>query len=113
MIEIKDNKLYCLISGVPLLSGTPILTEVINDCYNLLNVNNDFINYEEFSTGDVAKLLNVSVTTVLNWIKKEYIISHNIPYSLHRRILRKDLINFIKSNNYSCVVKNFFRKGEI
>lgn len=51
-----------------------------------------------YTTGEVAKLLNVSPRTVAKWMDSGKLKGHRIPMSAHRRILKNDLQEFINEN---------------
>lgn len=48
------------------------------------------------TTHDVAKLLQVDATTVINWIKADRITAYRLPGG-HRRIVARDVVIFIKA----------------
>ncbi|MBN2406503.1 MAG: response regulator [Elusimicrobia bacterium] len=53
---------------------------------------------EIYTSYEVSKFCGVSLTTVANWIDAGMLKAHRTPGG-HRRILRKDLLDFIKTNN--------------
>jgi len=53
---------------------------------------------EFFTTGRIAKLLNVAPRTVATWIDKGELVGFRLPSSKDRRVSKKDLFDFIKSH---------------
>ncbi|OGY36434.1 MAG: hypothetical protein A3E36_03505 [Candidatus Andersenbacteria bacterium RIFCSPHIGHO2_12_FULL_45_11b] len=51
-----------------------------------------------FTTGEVAKICNVSTGTVVRWFKNMGLRGYTIPGGSHRRIPREYLIRFLKEN---------------
>ncbi len=51
------------------------------------------------STGEVARICQVSPRTVQKWFDKKLINGYRIPGSRDRRIPREELIRFMQSNN--------------
>jgi len=51
------------------------------------------------TTHQVAKLLGVSLPTVVNWVKNDLLAAHRTPGG-HRRIAQKDLLAFARRNDY-------------
>jgi excisionase family DNA binding protein len=56
------------------------------------------MSYEQFSSFQIGKMLNVSRQAVNQWIDKGYIHSYRTPGG-HRRVRRDDLLNFLKTRN--------------
>ena len=52
-----------------------------------------------FTTGDVAKICNVTIRTVIKWFESGELEGYKIPGSKDRRIPRDNLINFMKRHN--------------
>jgi excisionase family DNA binding protein len=50
------------------------------------------------TTGDVARLCNVSARTVQNWFDKGHLKGYKIPGTKIRRIPPAELIEFMKRN---------------
>ncbi len=51
-------------------------------------------NKQVFTTGEVADLLHIHQTTVIDWAKRGYVKSYKTPGG-HRRIEREALIKFL------------------
>lgn len=51
------------------------------------------------TTHQVAKLLGVSLPTVVNWVNNDLLAAHRTPGG-HRRIAQKDLLAFARRNDY-------------
>jgi excisionase family DNA binding protein len=58
----------------------------------------DFTNKEVFTTDEIAKLCHVTQNSVINWIKSSVLVAYKTPGG-HRRIKRRDFLDFIKQNN--------------
>lgn len=56
------------------------------------------MSYEQFSSFQIGKMLNVSRQAVNQWIDKGYIHSYRTPGG-HRRVRRDDLIEFLKTRS--------------
>ena len=54
--------------------------------------------YQQFSSFQIGKMLNVSRQAVNQWIDKGYIISYRTPGG-HRRVRRDDLMHFLRTRN--------------
>jgi excisionase family DNA binding protein len=54
--------------------------------------------HQVFTTGQVAKLCNVSARTVCNWANSGRLKAYRLPSSAQRRIEREHLIQFMKDN---------------
>jgi two-component system, OmpR family, response regulator RpaA len=52
-----------------------------------------------FTTGQAAKLCNVSLRTVNKWVDSGRLRGYRIPGSLYRRIPRNNLIIFLKDHD--------------
>jgi excisionase family DNA binding protein len=52
-----------------------------------------------YTTYQVAKMLGVSLPTVVNWVKSGLLAAHRTPGG-HRRIARKDIIAFARAQDY-------------
>ena len=52
-----------------------------------------------FTTGQVAKICNVTTQTVTKWIDSGRLDGYRIPGSKARRVTRENLIQFIKAHN--------------
>ncbi len=50
---------------------------------------------DTLSTGQVARLCDVSLQTVIRWVDGGLLPGHRIPGSEHRRIYRSDFIKFL------------------
>lgn len=52
-----------------------------------------------FTTGEVAALCGVTLRTVINWINKDYLISHKLPGTRgDNRIPKESLVSFMLKN---------------
>lgn len=51
-----------------------------------------------FTTGEVAKLCNVTINTVVKWFETGYLKGYKVPGSGARRIPREELIKFMKEH---------------
>lgn len=56
-----------------------------------------------YTTGQVAKLLDVSIQTVIRWAESGRLPSYRIPGSTHRRIRGDALAFFISDNGLNFV----------
>ena len=63
------------------------------------------------TTHQVAKLLGVSLPTVVNWVEKGLIDAHRTPGG-HRRICPNSLARFARNNNYPIVGGDLFSSVE-
>ena len=52
-----------------------------------------------YTTHQVAKLLGVSLPTVVNWVKADRLAAHRTPGG-HRRIAQKEVLGFARANHY-------------
>ena len=52
-----------------------------------------------YTTYQVAKVLGVSLPTVVNWVKSGLLVAHKTPGG-HRRIAHNDVITFARQNDY-------------
>ena len=52
------------------------------------------------TTGEVAKFCDVHRRTVIRWIEKGKIKAYKFPGRGDRRVLKEDLIKFLKQNNF-------------
>lgn len=52
-----------------------------------------------YSVSDVARICNVSLTTVIAWFDKGLLKGHRTPGNLERRIPQEHLIEFMKEHN--------------
>lgn len=50
------------------------------------------------TTGEVANICNISINTVIKCFDKGLLKGFKIPGSSHRRVLPRDLINFLEEN---------------
>lgn len=66
-----------------------------------------------FTTGEVAKICNVSLRTVIKWFDSGLIQGYVIPGTKDRRIPRNSLIGFMKENNIPISVLDQVQKGEL
>lgn len=66
-----------------------------------------------FTTGEVAKICNVSLRTVIKWFDKGIISGYIIPGTKDRRIPRNDLMEFMKSHNIPFSFLEQITKGEL
>ncbi len=57
------------------------------------------MNRKVFTTRQVGHICNVTFTTIIDWIEKGQLKAHK-TLGGHRRVLKKDLINFLKKNNF-------------
>jgi len=53
-------------------------------------------NKEVFTTGEVAKICNVTIRTVIKWFESNELKGYKIPGSKDRRIPRENLVNFMR-----------------
>ncbi len=53
-----------------------------------------------YTTGQVSKLCQVATSTVNKWVDSGKLKAFRVPGSRHRRIAQKDLIRFLKANNF-------------
>ena len=53
----------------------------------------------DLSTGEIARLLRVSVCTVIDWIETGLLPSYNVPGSKYRRITRANFFSFLKRHS--------------
>jgi excisionase family DNA binding protein len=53
---------------------------------------------EVLTTGQVAKIMSCATRTVTNLIDNGKLPGFRIPGSTHRRVLKSDLISFMKNN---------------
>ncbi len=67
-------------------------------------------NKKTFTTGDVAKILNVSQMSVIKWFNSGKIEGYRVPYSKDRRITRDALKRFVKEHNIPTPDFSFERK---
>lgn len=51
-----------------------------------------------YTTGEIAQLCEVAPRTVMRWIDNGLLKGFRVPGSLHRRVLRADLIQFLQVN---------------
>lgn len=51
-----------------------------------------------FTTGEVANLLHIHQTTVIDWAKKDLVKNYKTPGG-HRRILKESLLSFLHAHN--------------
>lgn len=51
-----------------------------------------------YTTGEVADLLHIHQTTVIDWAKKGIVKSYRTPGG-HRRIQRDELLNFLNNHD--------------
>ena len=51
------------------------------------------------TTGEVAKICRVSSKTVQKWVDSGLLAGYRLPSSNDRRILRNELVRFMKENN--------------
>jgi len=51
---------------------------------------------EVFTTGEVAKICNVTIRTVIKWFESNDLVGYKIPGSKDRRIPRENLIAFMR-----------------
>jgi len=54
---------------------------------------------EVFTTGEVARICNVTIRTVIKWFESEELKGYKIPGSKDRRIPRDNLIDFMRKFN--------------
>ena len=52
----------------------------------------------EFSIGEIAKIINVARSTVINWVKEERLEAFQLPGG-NNRVTRENLIKFMRSYN--------------
>lgn len=52
-----------------------------------------------FTTGEVAKMCNVTIRTVINWFESGRLKGYKIPGSTARRIPRESLVEFLKAHD--------------
>ncbi len=65
------------------------------------------------TTGEVAKICNVSLRTVIKWFDKGYLKGYIIPGTKDRRIPRADLVEFMKANKMPISPLEQVNKGEL
>jgi CheY-like chemotaxis protein len=51
------------------------------------------------SSGDIAKLCGVNFRTVVRWIQRGYLKAYQLPGRGDNRVLRKDVIAFLRAND--------------
>ncbi len=54
---------------------------------------------EVFTTGEVAKICNVTIRTVIKWFESGKLGGYKIPASKDRRIPRTELLRFMREHN--------------
>jgi excisionase family DNA binding protein len=54
---------------------------------------------EVFTTGEVAKICNVTIRTVIKWFESGDLLGYKIPGSKDRRIPRDNLVDFMRRYN--------------
>ncbi len=62
-----------------------------------------------FTTGQVAKICNVTTQTVTKWIDTERLVGYRIPGSRARRVTRENLQKFVEDHN---VPTDYFSRGK-
>jgi excisionase family DNA binding protein len=70
----------------------------------------DLTTRKVFTTGEVAEICNVAVKTVCKWCDSNWLPTTRLPGGGHRRINRKDLIEFCKSHDHSRDMKTALEK---
>jgi excisionase family DNA binding protein len=55
---------------------------------------------EVYTTGEVAKICNVTIRTVIKWFESGVLKGFKIPNSRDRRIPRENLVVFMKENGF-------------
>ena len=65
------------------------------------------------TTGEVAKICNVSLRTVIKWFDKGYLKGYIIPGTKDRRIPRSELVDFMKANKMPIRPLEQVNKGEL
>ncbi len=55
---------------------------------------------EVYTTGEVARICNVTIRTVIKWFESGVLKGFKIPNSRERRIPRENLIEFLKENGF-------------
>ena len=65
------------------------------------------------TTGEVAKICNVSLRTVIKWFDKGFLNGYVIPGTKDRRIPRSELIDFMKANKMPISPLEQITKGEL
>lgn len=63
-----------------------------------------------YTTHQVAKILGVSLPTVVNWVNSGKLDAHRTP-GRHRRIARNDIIAFAREHDYP-LPRDFLEEGE-
>lgn len=70
------------------------------------------LNKEFYTTGDIAKIFNVSPKTVQKWDKKEQLVFERSP-SNRRIVSRENLIEYLKSKNMFFEQENLYKRDVI
>lgn len=67
------------------------------------------------TTGNVARICNVALSTVIRWFDKGLLKGFRVPGSKHRRILPEELIKFLKEHNMpydKAVLEEFLKRNQ-